>query len=194
MTFNADLFYSLLVIYPIIFVSTIMHEVGHYLAAIILGWKPKYFLIGSKLPYFNRLNSLIKFEVMGTKFSINPLGLGGLVDLDSYIKNVSIFKIRIMCFCGPLMNFILFYISFISAIYFYGYDYNFSNFYLYIFISCNLAMFFLNLYPSKKSDGWYIININENIKNSSSDSESLKSKFSNLVSSEYYENNLRNIV
>ena len=192
MTFNVDLFYSLLVIYPIIFVSTIMHEVGHYLAAIILGSKPKYFLIGSKLPYFNRLNSLIKFEVMGTKFSINPLGLGGLVDLDSYIKNVSIFKIKIMCFCGPLMNLILFYISLKFAIYFYGYDYNFSNFYLYIFISCNLAMFFLNLYPSKKSDGWYIIN--KNIKNSSSDSESVKSKFSNLVSSEYYENHLRNIV
>ena len=111
---NIELAYYLLAIYPIVFISIIMHEIGHYIAARILGAKPKYIIIGSRTPYINRLNSLIKFEVLGIKISINPLGIAGLVDLDSYIKDMSNFKIKLMCSVGPLVDFILFYISFIK--------------------------------------------------------------------------------
>lgn len=181
-----ELAYYLLAIYPIVFTSIIMHEIGHYIAARILGAKPKYIIIGSRTPYINRLNSLIEFEFLGIKISINPLGVAGLVDLDSYIKDMSNFKIKFMCFGGPLVNFILFYISFIFAMYFYGYDDKFNNIYLDAFMLCNLFLFILNLYPSEKSDGWYILNINDEVKNTSSTSDSIESKVVGLVSSKYY--------
>ena len=59
-----ELAYYLLAIYPIVFISIIMHEIGHYVVARILGAKPKYIIIGSRTPYINGLNSLIKFEIL----------------------------------------------------------------------------------------------------------------------------------
>ena len=191
---NIELAYYLLAIYPIVFISIIMHEIGHYVVARILGAKPKYIIIGSRTPYINRLNSLIKFEVLGIKISINPLGIAGLVDLDSYIKDMSSFKIKLMCFGGPLVNFILFYISFIFAMHLYGYDDKFNNIYLNAFMLCNLFLFILNLYPSEKSDGWYILNINDEVKNTSSASDSIENKIIGLVNSEYYKENMQQLI
>lgn len=191
---NTELAYYLLAIYPIVFISIIMHEIGHYIAARILGAKPKYIIIGSRTPYINRLNSLIKFEVLGIKISINPLGIAGLVDLDSYIKDMSNFKIKLMCSGGPLVNFILFYISFIFAMYLYGYDDKFNNIHLNAFMLCNLFLFILNLYPSEKSDGWYALNINDEVKNTSSASDFVESKVIGLVNSEYYKENMQQLI
>ena len=184
----------LVAIYLIVFTSIIMHEIGHYIAARILGAKPKYIIIGSRIPYINRLNSLIKFEVLGIKISINPLGIAGLVDLDSYIKNMSNFKIKIMCFSGPLMNFLLFYICFVLSMYLYGDDNKFSNFYMFAFMICYLFLFILNLYPTGKTDGWYILNINDEVKNTSSASDSIENKVIGLVSSEYYKENMHQLI
>ena len=186
MTFSIELVYFLFSIYITVFISTVMHEIGHYLIARLLGYKPKYFITGTRAPVLNKLNSLISFKLSNTDISINPLGLGGLVDLDSYIKNVSCFKIKIMCFSGPLMNFILFYISFLFAMYYYGYDDKFSNIYLDVFMACNFFMFILNLYPSKKSDGWYILNISDEVKDGLFVETIAKEKIINIVSLNYY--------
>ena len=189
-----ELAYLTLKAYPIIFISVIIHEIGHYAGSRLLGYKPKYFIIGTGAPILKKYNSWITFEINKIKVSINPFGFGGLVDIDSYIKNASSFKIKIMCFGGPIMNFIFFYISFIFAMYFYGYDDKFNNIYLNIFMSCNLAFFFLNLLPHQGSDGWYILNINDKVKDTSSSSDSIENKVIGLVSSKYYENNIKPLI
>lgn len=153
MTFSIELVYFLFSIYITVFISTVMHELGHYIAARLLGYKPKYFIIGTRAPVLNKLNSLISFKLNNTDMSINPLGLGGLVDLDSYIKNVSCFKIKIMCFSGPLMNFILFYISFLFAMYYYGYDDKFSNIYLDVFMVIFLCLYLIYIHLKNQMVG-----------------------------------------
>lgn len=140
MTFDIELLYYFIAIYPITFVSIIMHEIGHYIAARLLGYRPKYFIIGTKTRILNKFNSLINFEINNLKVSINPFGFAGLVDLDSYTKDANFFEIKMMCLGGPFMNFILFLISFVFVIYFYIFDDKFINLYLIMFVFCNLLM------------------------------------------------------
>ena len=78
--------------------------------------------------------------------------------------------------------------------YFYGYDDKFNSIYLNIFMACNLAFFFLNLLPHQGSDGWYILNINDKVKDTSSSSDSIENKVIGLVSSKYYENNIKPLI
>ena len=78
--------------------------------------------------------------------------------------------------------------------YLYGYDDKFNNIYLNAFMLCNLFLFILNLYPSEKSDGWYILNINDEVKNTSSASDSIENKIIGLVSSQYYKENMQQLI
>ena len=99
-----------------------------------------------------------------------------------------------MCFGGPIMNFIFFYISFIFAMYFYGYDDKFNSIYLNIYMAWICASFFLTLMPHQGSDGWYNQNINDKVQDTSSSSDSIENKVIGLVSSKYYENNIKPLI
>jgi hypothetical protein len=52
-------------------------------------------------------------------------------------------------------------------------------------------MFILNLYPSKKSDGWYILNISDEVKDGLFVETIAKEKIINIVSLNYYKKNYK---
>lgn len=177
-------------------VATFTHELGHYYAAKYFSVKPLYLASGSTAPLLRNFNSLFTFEISGTKFSINPFSTTGLLDSDSYFKNLTDRQIKIICFAGPMINFVLFLIS---SLFFLSLE-DFSNTYLvlflFAFIMVNFVCFARNLIPTKLSDGWFINEADKEIKDALfyGDIDSTKEKIINIVSAKYYVNNLRELV
>lgn len=170
----------------IIIISTIsvyLHELGHYIAAKILGSNPLYFIVGTTEIGLKNLNGLFKFKLFGTNFILNPLGHSGSVEGFTYMNKEPRLKMSLICFAGPFANLLfalvvlLFNLDFLVMHYNNGLEGFFTTFnkadyeahILFIFLTVfivNGVNFLLNLMPFIKGlDGWFIRQLYKKNKN-----------------------------
>ncbi|MCT7493998.1 M50 family metallopeptidase [Aliarcobacter cryaerophilus] len=166
--------FSILIISSI---SVYIHEIGHYFAARLFGYIPKYFIVGTTMVILNKFNGLFKFKLFDTNFIINPFGHAGSVEAFTYIYKGNKFKMVVIAASGVLANLlftlIIFWINsdfllmqyskgiegffdiFIKASY---ESYLFAIFIIIFFV--NGFYCFVNLAPFiKKVDGWFILQL-----------------------------------
>jgi hypothetical protein len=179
-----NMLFGLFTIILISSISVYIHELGHYIAAKILGNSPLYFIIGTTEIGLKNFNGLFKFKLFGTNFILNPLGHSGSVEGFTYMNKESRLKMSIICFSGPFANLLfgllvlLFNLDFIVMHYHNGIDGFFTTFnkvdyeahLLFIFLTVffvNGINFLLNLMPFIKGlDGWFIRQLYKKEKNS----------------------------
>ncbi len=144
------------------FLTTLLHELGHLIAAMTAKIKIISFSLGSTKPLLRKMNSRIYFKISGIRFFINPIAsTAGIVRM----KNININTPKYVAAAGPFSNLFLFVISYI---YLYNnginhidiikvindsYIVTFFIFMLYL----NLFTFIINISPfSKETDGAFI--------------------------------------
>ena len=158
-------------------ISVYLHELGHYIAAKLLGNTPLYFIIGTTEIGLNNLNGLFKFKLFGTNFILNPLGHSGSVEGFTYMYKENRVKMSLICFAGPFANLLfglvilLFNFDFLAMHYYNGIDGlntafkkgHYESYLLFIFLTVffiNGVNFILNLIPFIKGvDGWFILQL-----------------------------------
>lgn len=142
-----------------LFITVFFHEFGHYLGFRIFKIKPKFFIVGSSMPVINKLNALFCFKINDTKFIINPIPIGGMVE-SYYSKNhLTKEQILIVAFGGIFFNIL---IGTVSIIMYFKYYNSFNNEFIIIFFYMLAFLNFgclLNLLPFKGTDGWHLLEI-----------------------------------
>lgn len=124
-------------IYASIMLFALIHELGHLLLGLILGFKPKNIVI---MPYGVKLNFKINYQ-----------------DYNKKLKNgnvVSLKKIAI-ALAGPLLNLILFLITMFITIY--NGDFKFLGITNQNIMYSNILIFMFNLIPIYPLDGGRIV-------------------------------------
>lgn len=124
-------------IYVAIMLFALIHELGHLLCGIILGFKPKNIVI---MPYGVKLNFKINYQ-----------------DYNKKIKNGNVLSLKkiAIAIAGPMLNLILFLITMIFT-YYYG-DFTFLGMTNDNIMYSNLLIFIFNLIPIYPLDGGRIV-------------------------------------
>jgi len=139
------------IFFPVaLFISVLLHEVGHLLAYRLFGRKVEKCIIGK-----NESRALIAKSFFGTNyiFKVSSFYSSSGVTISSEVSRLSEIEIKIIAIAGPLMNLVL------SIIFFYFLSHHHNTDFTYIFylvmVCVNGGMFVMNLYPSTKkpSDG-----------------------------------------
>lgn len=169
-----NMLFGLLSILIISSLSVFMHEAGHYLAAKLLGYKPKYFIVGTTVILLKRFNGLFKFNFFDTNFIINPFGHAGSVEAFTYMLKSDKFKMAIICAAGPFFNLLfafLFYglyndfllMQFSKGMEGFSEIFSRASYEAYLFVILIIIFFVnglnfsINLLPFiKGTDGWFI--------------------------------------
>lgn len=178
-----NMLFGLFTIIIISSISVYIHELGHYIAAKILGNNPLYFIIGTTEIGLKNLNGLFKFKLFGTNFILNPLGHSGSVEGFTYMNKENRLKMSLICFAGPFANIffgivvLLFNFDFLAMHYHNGMDgflttfkkADYPAYLLFIFLTVffvNGINFLLNLMPFINGvDGWFISQLYKKEKN-----------------------------
>ena len=172
--------FSMLIISSI---SVYIHEIGHYFAARLFGYIPKYFIVGTTMFILNKFNGLFKFKLFDTNFIINPFGQAGSVEAFTYIYKGNKFKMAVIAASGVLANLlftlIIFWINsdFLLMQYSKGIEgfldiFSKTSYESYLFAIFIIIFFvngfycFVNLVPFiNKVDGWFILQLLKKDKN-----------------------------
>lgn len=145
--------------------AVFIHELGHYIVSLLLGNKPKYFIVGTTLFGLKFLNGLIKFKIKETKFILNPLGQSGSLETFTYMNKIDEWKMILISVSGPIFNLL-------SGIFVLSLEVNFIKecidnrttlnlndtihvFLIFGFLFCSLFYFVGNLLNITSTDGWF---------------------------------------
>lgn len=167
-----DPIWGLLMMLCVSSVAVYIHELGHYIAARLFGYKPLYFIAGVKGNELNYLNSLFKFKLFGTYFILNPLAQGGSLETFTYMDKEPRLNMAIISLAGSFAN--LFFVVLVFILNFDFIKYSYENGILHILnntnngyflvtlifaLSINFVYFLLNLLPFKSLDGWFLVQL-----------------------------------